>query len=96
MIYNLISNSWLYLLIPAIIISNYGCASIEQNSEWMQDKIMVDGKAEDWESNLTYYEDDGIMIGFHNDISDMYICMKTTAAIPNKAAIKRSLLFCLS
>lgn len=59
------------LLILAFFVS---CSSTSMISKWNESPVSIDGNIDDWNKNLFYYEDPGILLGFGNDHTNLYLC----------------------
>jgi len=69
-----------------IVITIVGCSSSEVlQSVATESKITIDGKHEDWDGKLKYYEDEEAALGFQNDEENLYFCLVTS----NKSSVMK-------
>ncbi|MBK7980505.1 MAG: hypothetical protein IPK06_11045 [Ignavibacteriae bacterium] len=66
------------LILALIIISVISCSELELKSKWNEKEISIDGKKQDWEGNLNYFDDEKVALGITNDEENIYICLLTS------------------
>jgi len=55
-----------------------GCGKPKLNSKWRDQGILIDGKFDDWQNDLSYYDEKTrINVGVINDDAYLYICLIT-------------------
>jgi hypothetical protein len=65
----------IFSLLLLIVFFQTGCGSLEMESEWREQEIVVDGKSDDWVGILPYFEEKNISAGVQNDDNFFYMCM---------------------
>jgi hypothetical protein len=56
-----------------------GCSSTaELSSSWNNDKIVVDGNANDWGGHFFYLKDSHVSLGLRNDQNFLYLCLMSS------------------
>jgi len=70
-------SEFLGLLIFSILILNIQCKSLELQSHWADQEIVIDGKNTEWQNRLTYFEKENIFLSIANDDSFLYLCFST-------------------
>lgn len=70
------------LLVRVAVVALFslaGCtSSVLMLSDTPKSKIIVDGKHEDWNGKLKYFEDERTAVGFQNDEDFLYLCLVTS------------------
>jgi hypothetical protein len=70
----------LFFIAFLLVIILSSCSSmVKVNSQWKDSKneIVIDGKADDWEQSLIYFEKENLLIGARNDNQNLYMCFKS-------------------
>jgi hypothetical protein len=63
-----------------LFISVYiaGCSSVQElPSKWKKSDIVVDGLDNEWQQDLSYFEDEKIAVGMKNDGENFYVAIKS-------------------
>lgn len=55
----------------------YGCSSEKYISKWTNNKIVIDGRDNDWANKTKYYKDENILVGVQNDNKNLYVLFET-------------------
>ncbi|MGO9481347.1 MAG: hypothetical protein ACLP05_06170 [Candidatus Kryptoniota bacterium] len=70
---------YLPIVIVFASLSFNGCtSSLLVKSDWNENKIVIDGKDNDWDDTMFYIPDAELTAGVHNDSNYLYIILKTT------------------
>lgn len=62
----------------SIVIITTACVEYETKSIRKESEVVIDGKIDDWEGKLEYFDEEGFAIGFQNDEEFLYICLSAT------------------
>lgn len=57
------------------MLSLNGCNSVNIKSEWLTNKIAIDGNQNDWQTGINYLDDEGVGLGIKNDDKNLYLCL---------------------
>lgn len=71
-------NRKIFLLVCLSVLTTLeGCSSTPELISSTNNNITIDGKADDWSSNLKYLSDEKVAIGVSNDNQYFYLCLTT-------------------
>jgi hypothetical protein len=66
-------------IVVLISIVMAGCSSTaELSSSWNNNKIVVDGNADDWGGHFFYLKDSHVSLGIRNDQDFLYLCLMSS------------------
>jgi hypothetical protein len=69
----------LIVLISNVLFFLSGCSSsLEIASKYPDNKVIIDGKDNEWENKTIYLKDDNILVGLQNDNAFLYLLISTS------------------
>ncbi len=66
-----------FVLIFVLAVSVSGCGGYSMVSRYIEKPIAIDGKSEDWNWKLKYFEKEKFAVGVSEDNENVYICLAT-------------------
>ena len=92
--YDLISKKiFLSVFLITTIALTTSCSTTTQLSKRTDSGVTVDGDLEDWQNDMTYYEDEKINVGLKNDNDYLYISLSTASRTCRQRIFRTGLVF---
>ena len=66
-----------FVLIFVLAVSVSGCNGYSMVSRYIENPIAIDGRSEDWNWKLKYFEKEKFAVGISEDDDNVYICLAT-------------------
>lgn len=51
------------------------CVTLQINSDWKTDNVMINGDMDEWRGRLYYIEDENFSLGVRNDSHNLFLCL---------------------
>ncbi len=78
-------------MLTTVLLIATACSTLQLNSRWNDQDVVVNGRADDWQGGLTYIENDDFSLGLSNDDRYVYVCLSTESRMIRSMAQARGL-----
>jgi hypothetical protein len=78
-------------MLAAILFFSSACSTLQLNSRWNSQGVVVNGRPDEWQGDLTYIKKDDFSLGLRNDDRYVYVCLYTESRMMRSMAQARGL-----
>ncbi|MGH2568569.1 MAG: hypothetical protein ACRDGA_09535, partial [Bacteroidota bacterium] len=78
-------------ILSCMLLPLAGCAGSVMTSGWNDERIVVDGDAQDWDGTSAFYNDEGVAVKVRNDAEYLYLLLVIQKREVGREVIMRGL-----